>query len=361
MARIKGLNDKVTLKSRPPKPAITVWKGAKKSAKSAGESLGSKFRIEAPAHLRKALCRAYKTQEKDGSILVEQLNLVPAYEDELQAFDSKMASFNASRPLLFCDRARIHTKFIEAKSQTGGIYYQPIEGNDPCPVSGNNFDCPNKCSRTGDFYFYIYELLLLGYSDLARIQVHGVSDNQHLAEFLDQTKADIGAIKKSPFVSEETRQYIIYQMVRRKVQAKFPIKEGGVRTAKRGTKEDWIINLTLHPIWQKRYDYHKQAQNLIAENYQPSMKLVEQIHGSGLISPALSTATALPSANPQGFFLAFKQKLAEAYKNNAWNRDGWEEMMRDNFEQTEVTDDLDLKLLLAIAQSSDERNRWCDF
>ena len=233
---------------------------------------------------------------------------------------------------------------------------RPIEGHDLCPVKGTNFDCPNKCSRTGDFYFYIYELVLAGYVDIARLQVHGVTDNQHLADFLDSTEVAIGSIKTSPFVSEETRQYVIYQMTRRKVQAKFPVKEQGVRTAKRGTKEDWIVNLSLHPIWQKRYDYHKQAQNLLASNYQPSMRLIEQVHGKGMISQSKTAIAALPTSDK---LAEFKVHLAEAYKNNSWDKEGWTAMMRDTFGTTEVTENLDLELLLAIAKSDDERDKYC--
>ena len=291
MSRIKGLNDRNTLKRKPPQAAITVWKGEKKSSTRAGQSLENLFRIEAPAKLKQVIEQACNATEKNGngSLYVDRLNLVPAFEDESKAFDSKMAAYNASRPILFCDRDRINTKFIEQKDPFGNIYFQPWQSDDPCPVAGTNFECPKGCSRTGDFYFYIYELLLQGYSEFARLQVHGVADNQNIASVLDETKASIGAIKNSPFVSEQTRTYIIYEMTRSRSTYKYPIKQGGIRTAKRGTKEDWIVSLALHPIWLNKYNYHLSHHKLIESGITPSLKLIEQIHDRSLVSSGDNT------------------------------------------------------------------------
>lgn len=293
MSRIKGLNDEVTLKQKPITPGITVWKGEKKGNNRAGINLNEKFRIEAPCRLRATLKSACNATEKDGSLYVDNINLVPAYEDEFKTLDCKMAAYNASRPILFCDRATINTRFVEKKDPYDGIYFQPIEAEETCPVAGTNFDCPNKCARTGDFYFYIWELMLAGYAEFARLRVHGVADNQHLASVIDEVKASIGAIRTSPFVSEETRTCIVYQLSRRKVQSKYPVKENGVRTAKRGTKDDWVVNLALHPMWLDKYQNHLSARQLIAANLEPSLKLITQVHGAGLIAPASSESGVL--------------------------------------------------------------------
>ncbi len=285
MSRIKGLNDEATLKQKPITPGITIWKGEKKGNNRAGINLNEKFRIEAPCRLRATLKSACNATEKDGSLYVDNINLVPAYEDEFKTLDCKMAAYNASRPILFCDRATINTRFVEKKDPYDGIYFQPIEAEETCPVAGTNFDCPNKCARVGDFYFYIWELMLAGYAEFARLRVHGVADNQHLASVIDEVKASIGAIRTSPFVSEETRTCIVYQLSRRKVQSKYPVKENGVRTAKRGTKDDWVVNLALHPMWLDKYQNHLSARQLIAANLEPSLKLITQVHGAGLIAP----------------------------------------------------------------------------
>jgi hypothetical protein len=355
MSRIKGLNDEVTLKNKPITPGITVWKGEKKSEKRAGVNLNEKFRIEAPPRLKAALKSALRrgasplgqATEKDGSLYVDLLNLVPAYEDEFKTFDSKMAAYNASRPILFCDRASINTRFVESKDPYGGIYFQPIEAEETCPVAGTNFECPNKCARTGDFYFYIWELMMEGYAEFARLRVHGVADNQHIASVIDEMKASVGAIRTSPFVSEETRTCIIYQLSRRKVQSKYPVKENGVRTAKRGTKDDWVVNLALHPMWLDKYQNHLSARQLIAANLEPSLKLITQVHGAGLISGAINVTPQLP---PKAIDMeAFKVKLAESYRNNGWDKNSWSYMMNTNFGTTEITEAIDLELLLAIA------------
>ena len=288
MSRIKGLNDKKTLKRKAIKPTITVWKGEKKTARSAGKNLNDKFRIEAPPQLRAILKQAYNATENNGSLYVDSLNVVPAYDDELKTFDSKMAAYTASRPLHFCDRATIHTKFV-ADAQN---YFAPVENSEPCPVAGTNHNCPLGCSKVGDFYFYIWELLLAGSAEFARLQASGVEDNQSIARVLDETKEEVGAIKTSPFVNEQTRSYIVYLLTRRQVKAKFPVIEAGKRTDKRGTKDDWVVNLTLHPVWQAPYEYHQQSLQLQAANYQPSIKLIEQIHGTNLIAYGNPTSEA---------------------------------------------------------------------
>ena len=328
MPRIKGLNDRVTLKKKAIKPGITVWKGAKKSPKSAGKSLGNKFRIEAPAALRTILKQSYKAEERDGGLFVETLNIVPAYEDEFKTFSSKMAAYTASRPLHFCDRETIHTKFI-ADSQN---YFAPIEANEPCPVAGTNHKCSLGCTRTGDFYFYIWELLLAGSAEFCRLQVHGVEDNQSIAKVLDETKEDIGAIKNSPFVNEETRGNIIYLLSRRSVQSKYPIMEGEKRSQKRGTKENWIINLQLHPIWLNPYNYYQQSKQLQAANYQPSQKLIEQVHGENLIAPAVNINNALPPKDYWQMNLAKAEELQILWREHNWNENALSELLYSYFD-----------------------------
>lgn len=350
MARIQGLNDKITLRKKSITPAITVWKGEKKTAKSVGKNINNLFRVEAPNNIKQIL-KNIGWSEKNGSLYTDTINLVPAYDNELKTFDSKMAAYSASQPLHFCDRSTIHTKFISDDQN----YVQPIEANDICPVAGTNHKCPKGCSTTGDFYFYIWELLLTGSPEFARLQVHGIKDNQNIANFLDEVKANIGSIKTSPFANEETRTYIIYQMTRRVVKGKFPIIEAGQRTSKRGTKDDWIVHLNLHPIWQRRYDYYNSAKQLQAANHQPSMRLIEQVHGEGYIEPA-SVATIAPAIDLD----RYKEDLADHYKNNAWTRAGWQAMMRDIFKTTVLSEALDLDLLKAIASSAEERDKWCE-
>lgn len=356
MNRIQGLNDKITLRKKAIAPAITVWKGEKKGAKSAGKNLDNLFRIEAPPNLR-IILRNMGYEEKNGSLYTDTINLVPAYDDELKTFDSKMAAFTASQPLHFCDRSIIHTKFIQDKKN----YFQPIEASDLCPVAGTNHKCPKGCNYTGDFYFYFWELLLAGSPEFARLQVHGIKDNQNIANYLDEVKASIGAIKTSPFANDETRTYVIHQMTRRAIKSKYPVMEAGQRTDKRGTKEDWITHLSLHPIWQRRYDYYQQAKQLQAANHQLSMRLIEQVHGEGVIEPNghLSKITAIAPSKHN--LLEFKKELAEQYKNNAWTKDGWQAMMEEVFKTTEISDKLDLELLQAIASSGEERDKWCEF
>jgi hypothetical protein len=299
MARIKGLNDTVTLKNKPIAPSITVWKGEKmikgKSKKDtrAGTNLNDLFRIEAPPKFRSALKYYLSATERNGSLYVAELNIVPAYQDEMQTFDCKMAAYNASRPILFCDRETINTRFIEEKDPFGGVYFQPVEASEPCPVAGKNFKCQHQCSSTGDFYFYIWELMQAGYAEFARLRVHGIQDIQNIASVLDEVKSRVQSIRDSPFCSEETKSYILYQLSRRQVASKYPVFENGVRTDKRGTKQDWIIHLSLHPLWLNKQQSYLATQQLLAANLQPSLKLIQEVHGSLIVNPQQGQA-ALP-------------------------------------------------------------------
>jgi hypothetical protein len=345
LSRIKGLNDSTTLLDRKPKASIKVWKGEKKGDRSAGKNLELQFRIEAPERLRSLIKSAYNATQKGDSLYVDHLNLTPAYDDELRAFDSKMALYNASRPIHFCDRESIYLEYQEVKDPFGGINFQPSKCNKPCPVAGSNFECPNKCSRVGDFYFYIWELMEAGYADFARLQVHGVEDNQHIAQVLDEVKDGVGSIRFSPFVHESSKSNIIYTLSRREVKGKYPIKQDGIRTNKRGEKADWVVNLSLQNDWFRRYQSYLQTQQLRSLNYQPSMRLIEEVHGTGLIEGTIDVAPLLPSSD----LTEFKRKLAIVYRSNGWDQESWQKMMIDNFGTTEVSSDIDLDLLMAIA------------
>lgn len=352
MSRITGLNDSNTLKKKSIFYSITVWKGEKQTAKAAGKNLNNLFRIEVPEYLKPAL-RNIGYQERNGSLYTEQINLVPACDDKLLCFDSKMTLYNASQPIQFCDRSIIHTKFILDEQN----YVKPKENNETCPVAGTNHKCPHGCVVTGDFYFYIWELLDKGFNEVARLQVHGIKDNQNIANFLDQTKANIGSIFTSPFTNQTTKFYIIYKLTRQVIKSKFPIIEAGKRTAKRGTKKDWIVNLNFNPIWLNRYNNYQQVKMLQAANHQPSMRLIEQVHGTDYIQSASEKAAIAPSLNLE----EYKVELAEHYKNNSWTKDGWQAMMLDTFKTKIVNQDLDLELLKAIAASDEERDKWCEF
>ena len=361
MTRIKGLNDNASLNSSEIKHNISVWKGEKRGAKTAGKNLKDKFRVEAAPTIRNKIAEAYGAEERQGSLYVDRLNLIPACGRPLETFTSKMAAFTASRPLHFCDREQIYLKFNSDEQN----YFQPQKVAEPCPVAGTNHKCPKNCEVVGNFYFYIYELLVDGYSDIARLQVGGIEDNRHIAGKLDAIAKEIGSIKQSPFSSYETRTYIIYQLTRRAVQSKYPILDGDRRTQKRGTKEDWIVNLNLHPLWLEKYNSYRQMQEIKALNLKPSLKLIEQVHGTDAIEISGSAYPPLlashPQSSPHHNLEEFKKELAIAFKNNGWDKQGALAMMRSYFQTSEVTSNLDLELLLSIARSAEEKDKWCEF
>lgn len=334
MSRIKGINDRPTLENKLLKPDITVWKGTKQreiidknqeKKLIVGKNLENQLRIEVTGYARSIIQESYQATNKDGSLFVTELNIVPAFEDEFKSFASEMTAYNSSGILSLCDRETIHTEFVETTDAFGNVYRQPVPGNKACPVAGTNQKCPKGCSLTGNFYFYILELLMAGSSQVCRLQTHAIEDNQAIADYLDSVKAEIGAIKQSPFVSEQTKSYIVYRLSRREISLSRPVIEEGKRTGKRFRKPDWIVAIELHPIWKNRYESLKQIQQLQQlPSYQIDPKLIQQVYGSGLL---LAEAKDVPSQSLK----EFKEKLAIAYKENSWTPEAFNEVLSAKF------------------------------
>lgn len=334
MSRIKGINDRSTLENKLPKPDITVWKGAKQreiidknqeKKLVVGGNLEKEFRIEVTGYARSILKERYQATEKDGSLFVTELNIVPAYEDEFKTFSSEMTAYNSSSILSLCDRETIHTEFVETKDEFGNVYRQPVKGDKRCPVAGTNQKCPRGCAMTGNFYFYILELLMAGSSQLCRLQTHAIEDNQSIANYLDLVKAEIGTIKQSPFVAEDTKSYIVYRLSRKEMSLSRPVIEAGKRTGKRFRKPDWVVAIELHPIWKNRYESLKQIQQLqLLPGHEINPKLIQQVYGSGLL---LAEAKDVPTESLE----EFKKKLAIAYKENNWTIEAFSEVLTAKF------------------------------
>lgn len=332
MSRIKNLNDRVTLKNKLPSAQITVWKGSKKEEKRIGKDLNNLFRIETDDYYVRAIIKKnYKTEERGGSLFVSELNIIPAYDDINKSLISEMTRYSGSRIVSLCDRETIHTTYIETNDVMGSIYYQPIESKEGCPVAGTNHKCPLKCSLTGNFYFYIYELLLSGSSQYCRLQTHSFKDNIAIADTLDRVNDQVGHFRKSPFITEETRHYMVYRLTRKEMPLSRPVVQSGKRTGNRFNSTNWELYLELHPIWKNKYDSWLQLQQIEQRSLAPSNRLLTDLYGSNIIDVSSKPTTeALPEAKTWDNY--YKEQCAIAYKQNNWDEESFLVLLNREFD-----------------------------
>ena len=380
--RIKNLNDRASIQNKPPKPDITVWKGGHKAENRIGANLKNQLRIEVSGYSKGVIKKYYHDCKENGdSLLVESLNIIPAYSDELKTLTSQMIAFKGNKIQSLCDRETIFTEFVETKNEFGDIYRSPKESSHPCPVAGTNHKCPRGCTLNGDFYFYILELVLEGSSQLCRIKTHSIQDNIAIAQILDEVKEEIGDIKKSPFTSEETRSYVVYRLGRKEIPLSRPKMEQGKRTGNRFISPDWALSLELHPIWKNKYFNWLQYEQLHQRAIAPSVRLLEGIYGEKVLTPGEQNkvaSTALRAQVPKGIHFAiassklntnhletlngdqkssekplatsysllatskssswdhYRDRLAIAYKTNNWNQEEFQELLRSHFGKENV-------------------------
>ena len=336
--RIKNLNDRSSVKLSPPKPDITVWKGGKKQEKRIGKNLDSQLRIECDGYARKVIFRTYDNAKKQGdSLLVDSLNIVPAYKDVEKALSSQMVAFKGNKIQSLCNRETIFTEFVDAPDRMGHIYRQPTLSNKPCPVAGTNHKCPNNCVLNGDFYFYINELLVAGSSQLCRLRTHSIADNIAIASRLDEIEDSIGCIKTSPFVCEETRGYVVYRLSRKEKPLSRPVIQNKKRTGNRFISPDWGLHLELHPLWKMKYDAWLQMQELEKRRLSPSRKLITSVYGDDVIDVSARAIPLLEEDAGRNSLPSFVmdeskvEELRQMWQENNWTPEGLKELLQSRF------------------------------
>ena len=296
MARIYGCNDKNSLEERKfPFYQIQIWKGGKKQpynyrdkktgqqkeGEKFGNDLGFEFRIElrTATHytaalvksqqidlIRNILKQAYSTREDEsGSLYVDHLNIIPYCNDPNISFFSALATYKNNKPLWFCDKQNIHTKFIGERGR-------PVKTSEPCHAQSIYGDCPKRCQQFGSFYFEILELAMLDITRVCRLQVSGIEDIIHISQFLDKTQKELGAIRKSPFYSTRTRNFIVYRLSRVAKQNSFK-------------KVNHPVFLELHPVWANEYHSYLLAQQIQSLGLSVPRKVLAEIYGEELIEP----------------------------------------------------------------------------
>ena len=319
MTRIYGTNDRKTLEERRfPYYQFQIYKGTKKIDGNFGDDLGYKFRLELSNNgkkprdfqiIKNILSNSYQVEEdKNGSLFLDNLNLV-LYSDAPEiTFFSALATYKNNKPIWFCDKKNIHTKFV-------GDRGRPVKVSEPCHAKSLYDKCSKGCKEFGSFYFEILELRLLDFTRVCRMQLSSIKDIINISEYLDKTKKEIGTIRTSPFYSTKTQRFIVHRLTR-------------ISKVNSYKKINYPLHLELHPIWLKEYNSFLHAEQIKSLGYAVPKKLLAQIHGTELIEIDSSIPLLESSWKPSQQDI---QKIKSLYYDYNWNSEELFNVMRSHF------------------------------
>jgi len=252
---IVGLTDKPQDSSILGRIEISVFKGGKKSERSAGSDLKNKLRITSTNKAIAPILKQYSTPDVNGDYLTESINIYLPFDEVERTFNCSMKAHSASGLEVVCDRHTISKRCVPTKDAKGNTWRPLIDVEDPCPMRGAGFvgDCPNKCVKEGQFYFYIRELLDRDLMLAARLTVHGFEDITYLNAKLEEYKQLIGSLTRSPFPAHQYRHKIPFILSRTEVKIKRPLLENNLRNGKKTSGTTWALSLTIDPEWMELY------------------------------------------------------------------------------------------------------------
>lgn len=238
---------------------VSVFKGGRKSEKSAGADLKSLLRITTNNKVITPLLKIYSPPDTNGDYFTESLNIYLPFDEVDRTFNCSMKAHSASGLEIVCDHHTI-SKRCTPTIDTKGNTWRPLQDvNDPCPMRDKGFtgECPNKCVKEGQFYFYIRELLDRDLMLPGRITVHGFEDLTYLNTKLEEYREMIGSLTRSPFPAHKYRHKIPFILSRAEVPIKRPIvqKSGNdyLRTGKKTNGTTWALTLQIDPAWMDLY------------------------------------------------------------------------------------------------------------
>lgn len=248
---IHGLTNKSSLG----RIEVSVFKGARKTDRAAGKDLGDRLRIATDNKVAATILRRYLTPDTNGDFYTESLNIYFPFDECERTFDCSMKVYSASGLELVCDRSSIIQRCIREKDEKGNVWRPIREVNEPCPMRDRGFsgECPNKCVKEGQLFFYIRELMDYDQMLTARITVHGFEDITYLSTELEKYRQIFGSLTRSPFPSPMTKQKIPFILSRTEVEIKRPLMQNNLRTGKKTTATTWALSLTVDPRWMALY------------------------------------------------------------------------------------------------------------
>ena len=260
---INGINDPQTLTRIQPRVDFRLYKGAKKEKNRFGKDLHNLFRLETKnEQIKRLLPQNYPIKNTVDAFLLEWITILPAYNSIDRAFDCAMELHNASGLIHKCDRSSIYLQMQEYQDPFGHKRKRAISSNKPCPVAGTLEDCPHKCSKTGNLYFYVPELLEAGLNRLGCLSVHSYSDLVGITQKLQAYEQQFGSIKTPPFASPQTFNLIPYKLSRTKIKIKRPILNNGKRTGKKAEGTTWAVQLEILPSWLVQWQNYQRLSEI---------------------------------------------------------------------------------------------------
>ena len=238
---------------------VSVFKGDRKSEKAAGKDLKNLLRITTTNKVITPLLKGYSLPNADGDYFTESLNIYLPFDEVERTFNCSMKAHSASGLEIVCDRHTISKRCIPTTDAKGNTW-RPLQNvEEVCPMRDKGFtgECPNKCVKEGQFYFYIRELLDRDLMLPGRITVHGFEDLTYLNTKLTEYQELIGSLTRSPFPAHQYRHKIPFILSRAEVPIKRPIvqKSGNdyLRTGKKTNGTTWALTLQIDPAWMDLY------------------------------------------------------------------------------------------------------------
>lgn len=282
---IKGLTDRGSIELRQNRIDFTLFKGGKKRTsrtgkKIFGNDLGENLRLETKQpEIARVISKYYQTETHDGSIYLKELTILLAYNEIDRAFDCSMNLYDASGLISKCDRETIYAKSETFTDPYGHTRRRLLKTDEPCPIAGESFDCPNGCAKSGNLYFFIPALLSAGLQKLGKLSVHSYTDLVGINKKLLETEKLLGSIKSSPFPSPLTFNLIPYKLNRIEVPIKRPVLQDKKRTGKKADGSTWGINLEIHPDWLSQWQNHQLLKEVRQMGFAPSAQLISSAYG----------------------------------------------------------------------------------
>ncbi len=337
---INGINDPQTLARTQPRVDFRIYKGGKKITKRNKEGLEYKifgrdlnklFRLETKdEYIKKILAQNYPINNRADAFLLEWITILPAYQEIDRTFDCSMELHNASGLLHKCDRSSIYLQMQEYEDPFGHKRKRAIDCDKPCPVAGTLEDCPHKCSKTGNLYFYVPELLEAGLNRLGCLSVHSYSDLIGITQKLQAYEQQFGSIKKPPFASPQTFNLIPYKLSRTEIKIKRPVlDDDGKRTGKKADgSTTWAVQLEILPSWLAQWQNYQRLNEIKQLGFAPSPLLIEQVYDVPVrhILPrndlALKPVSEEEKINPDQAI-----ELKELLKSSSWTPQQFLEVM----------------------------------
>lgn len=255
---IRGLTDQRRELNSLGRIEISVFKGARKGERTAGKDLNNRLRVSTTNKVAAIHLKKYSEPDANGDFYTEALNIYLAFDEIDRTFNCNMKSHSASGLEIVCDRHTISKKCVPQKDAKGNVWRPLVNVDEPCPMRDKGFvgECPNKCQKEGQFYFYIRELLDKDLMLAGRITCHGFEDLTYLNTRLEEYREMFGSLTRSPFPAHQYRHKIPFILSRTQVKIKRPVVDKDnnyVRTGKKTDGTTWALTLQVDPTYMELY------------------------------------------------------------------------------------------------------------